>query len=263
MPELPEVETIVRELRPIIIGRSWEKMDVYLERCAIFNDVPNLPLGKITAVERRGKYIIIYLDGGYKAVVHLRMTGKLVWHATKIIHSKYTRTVIVFAEGGFLTFEDIRTFGGVHLYREEAIVSALTGLGVEPLTSGFSVSYLREKLQKKMAPIKTLLLNQAIVAGLGNIYVVEILYRAKVRPDRSGKDVKELGLIVEKTKEVLEEAINHNGTTISDYRRVDDKTGDFQNFLRVYQKENCPLGHPVTRFKQAGRTTYFCEKCQK
>jgi len=115
------------------------------------------------------------------------------------------------------------------------------------------------------APIKNLLLDQRIVAGLGNIYVCEILFRAKIHPDSQGKNLgnSELDKIVKQTNIVIAEAIENNGTTISDYRRIDDKTGNFQNFLKVYQKDFCECGEKISRKKHSGRSTFYCEKCQK
>ncbi|MEJ2627065.1 MAG: zinc finger domain-containing protein, partial [bacterium] len=126
-------------------------------------------------------------------------------------------------------------------------------------------AYLSEKLKNRKAPIKNLLMNQGIVAGLGNIYVSEILHRSHVDPRRiSGKlNKKEVEEIIKQTKLVLKEAITHNGTSVSDFRQIEDKKGEFQNFLRVYKKEYCNCGAAIQRIKMAGRSTYFCPRCQK
>ena len=128
----------------------------------------------------------------------------------------------------------------------------------------FDKEYLKQKIQKRKVPIKSLLLEQSIIAGLGNIYVCEILFRAKIHPKSLGEKLSDLEIvkIIKQTKIVLKEAIKHNGTTISDYRRVDGKTGEFQNFLKVYHKMNCECGNDISKIKISGRSTYYCDKCQ-
>jgi formamidopyrimidine-DNA glycosylase len=141
----------------------------------------------------------------------------------------------------------------------------LPPLGPEPLDRSFTYHCLQKAFKKKSAPVKNVLLDQSVVAGLGNIYVCEILYRAKINPETSVNTLKDpqLKQIVKHTKEVLTEAIAQNGTSVSDFRQVDDKTGQFQNFLQVYQKDSCPQGHEIKRIKQAGRSTFYCPVCQK
>jgi len=164
-----------------------------------------------------------------------------------------------------LLFNDIRTFGKIIVTPISKIRTHLPKLGVEPLSDEFDAAYLKQALHKRTMPIKTALLDQSVVAGLGNIYVCEILYRAKVNPVLNANKLKpaQNNNIVFHTKEVLSEAIAKNGTSVSDYRQVDDKTGEFQNFLQVYQKDTCPKGHQVKRIKQSGRSTFYCPVCQK
>ena len=140
----------------------------------------------------------------------------------------------------------------------------MPGLGMEPLANEFDGQYLQQILKGRRAPIKTLMLDQKLIAGLGNIYVCEILYRAKINPTVPGGQLSlsELKTLAKQTKLVLKEAIAKNGTSISDFRNVDDKTSEFQNFLHVYQKEACPKAHKVAKIKQAGRSTYYCPVCQ-
>jgi len=178
---------------------------------------------------------------------------------------KHVRASITLDENGLVLFNDPRTFGKIWLCRTENIEYYLPELGLEPLADEFDRHYLGKQVKTRKAPIKNVLLDQKVVAGLGNIYVSEILFRARVRPDRPANSLSsnEIDRIVKETKQVLTEAIALNGTSISDFRRIDDKTGEFQNYLRIYQKDLCPSGHPVTRIRQAGRSSFFCPCCQR
>ena len=193
------------------------------------------------------------------------MTGKLIFETDIKKTSTHSRAEIIFADNTKLIFNDIRTFGKIQVLNSADKVEALGRLGAEPLSKEFNAEYLSDKLRKRTAPIKNILLDQNVVAGLGNIYVAEILYRCKMDPRKQGNKLKTKKLIdiVDQTRKVLKEAIKHNGTTISDYRSVEDKTGEFQNFLKVYGKKMCPDGHAIKRIKQAGRSTFFCDVCQK
>ncbi|MDD4147541.1 MAG: bifunctional DNA-formamidopyrimidine glycosylase/DNA-(apurinic or apyrimidinic site) lyase, partial [Candidatus Cloacimonetes bacterium] len=165
----------------------------------------------------------------------------------------------------FIRFIDPRTFGKISLIKSTNLRYFMPELGVEPLSDDFSADYLQMMLAERNAPIKNLLLDQRLVAGLGNIYVCELLYMARVRPQRSGKSItkKELKLVVKHGKAVLEEALKVGGTSISDYRRIDDKTGEFQNYLQVYQKKECPKGHRLENIRLGGRSSFYCPVCQK
>ncbi|MDP8220185.1 MAG: zinc finger domain-containing protein, partial [Candidatus Stygibacter frigidus] len=162
-------------------------------------------------------------------------------------------------------FDDVRTFGKINIFEKGFEQQKLSFLGIEPLDERFNVGYLEKRLFGRKAPVKNILLDQRVVAGLGNIYVLEILHRAKISPLREGRYIKkhDIAAIIHETKEVLKEAISKNGTTISDFRSVDDKTGEFQKFLRVYGKKQCKCGSEILRVKQAGRTSYYCPICQK
>ena len=263
MPELPEVQTVINGLKEKIINKEISSINEFRSGTVSWFHETKL-LGRITAVSRRGKYILILTDNNYKIVIHLRMTGKLVFEEDINIKTDHTRAEIVFSDNTKLVFNDIRTFGKIEIYNKNTRVKAIEDLGVEPLSEDFNSDYLKVKLSKKEAPIKNVLLDQKIIAGLGNIYACEILYRANIKPQKKGKSLKKKDIekVVYQTKEVLTEALKHNGTTISDYRNVDDKTGEFQNFLNVYGKKTCACGYEIQRIKQAGRSTYFCPKCQ-
>lgn len=267
MPELPEVQTV-------LTGVADELKDVLIKGLECFYpgtvvrdpELPPQPFpAKLSSHERRGKYMMLHLDNETSLIVHLRMTGKLVSDKASGGDSKHERACILFGKGRKLHFIDIRTFGKIIHCRTENLNKYLPKLGIEPLSEGFDELHLRELLAKRSTPIKNALLDQALIAGLGNIYACEILYRAKIHPETPAKslDQKKLREIVRHTKEVLTQAIAMNGTSISDFRRVDDKTGQFQNFLQVYQKETCPKGHPIKRIVMGGRGTFFCPVCQK
>ncbi len=265
MPELPEVDTIVRGLRDYVIGKSISHIEELRDNTVeVHTPDDSCNNCTITDIKRRGKYIIFELSNENTIVIHLRMTGKLVYVSDERI-TPYTRAIIRFSDKTSLQFEDIRTFGSIKIFPKDMTDPSILKLGPEPLSSEFNESYLKDSLKKLKAPIKNILLRQDIVAGLGNIYVCELLYRAKISPLKAGNTLtnSELKRVIEYTKEVISEALLHNGTSVSDFRNVDDKPGSFQNFLRVYQKKVCPLGHKVQRIKQAGRSTFYCDKCQK
>ncbi|MCK4696352.1 MAG: bifunctional DNA-formamidopyrimidine glycosylase/DNA-(apurinic or apyrimidinic site) lyase [Candidatus Cloacimonetes bacterium] len=266
MPELPEVQTIVNGLKKIVLGKKIFSLDEF-RKGTIQNFVSeNIPeLGIIISIKRRGKYIIIETSNDYKLIIHLRMTGKLIYESSPEKISSHERANFIFEDNKKLIFDDTRAFGKIHIYKKDDKVKALEKLGLEPFSENFNEKYLKKIFKTRKSPIKNLLLNQNIVAGLGNIYTNEILFRAKVSPITKGNKLtlEKLKTIVEHTREVLKEAIKYNGTTISDYRSVEDKTGEFQNFLNVYHKEYCKCGHQIKRIKQAGRSTYYCPVCQK
>jgi len=263
MPELPEVQTVINGLNDRVLGKEIHEM-IELRPATFEWKVPITKLGKINSITRRGKYIIVQTSKKYKLVIHLRMTGKLIFETDLNKTSNHSRAEIIFTDSTKLIFNDIRTFGKIQILKSEDEVEAFSRLGIEPLSEDFNVSYFSEKLHNRTAPIKNILLDQRIIAGLGNIYVAEILYRCKIDPRKSGKTLNsdQIKDLIKYTKIILQEAIKHNGTTISDYRSVEDKTGKFQDFLKVYGKKTCECGAEISKIKQAGRGTYFCASCQ-
>ncbi len=287
MPELPEVETIVRELQECLPGKQLTVIEeFYPGTVRVSSKLPSINLnhcvfyGIIEEVFRRGKYIYLVFSSGYAIVIHLRMTGKLVIlsRASSIKdnivnnqnndHSydlKHIRATFIFSDDTSLIFNDPRTFGKIDLIPFCDLELLFDKLGYEPLSSEFNSDYLGEAFLERRISLKKSLLNQNIVAGIGNIYANEILYRCKLLPSRIVSNLLEEELInlVTAIKTTLAEAIDCNGTSISDYRRVDDKQGTFQNFLQVYGKKSCPLGHSLSVDKFDGRSTYYCPVCQK
>lgn len=300
MPELPEVETIVRELQITLPGKKVlsieqlyagtvrynhtnicsDKIPYCLIRTTYGSDnnesqpLPPLqksPQGIIETVERRGKYILIRLNGGKAIVIHLRMTGKLILeHHTKenstkeIQQLRHIRAKLHLSDNYVLLFNDPRTFGKIDVVSSDALLEIDKKLGCEPLTKKLNRKYLASEFARSKVSIKKVLLDQRIIAGIGNIYANEILYRAMINPFKPVCSLteNEIASIIRSVKAVLKKAISCNGTTISDYRRVDDKQGSFQNFLQVYGKTECPKKHKLVRVKSDGRSTFFCPVCQ-
>ena len=264
MPELPEVQTVINGLNQKVLGKEIKMINELRPGTVIWqNHITSF--GEIILISRRGKYIILQTSRNYKLVIHLRMTGKLIFESDPLKISAHARAEIIFNDNTKLIFDDVRTFGKIQILKKDDKIPAIQSLGAEPLSDSFDPTYLKNRLKKRKTPIKNALLDQTVIAGLGNIYVAEILFRAKLHPAIPANKVKatDLKRIVTETKNVLQEAIKHNGTTISDYRSVEDKTGEFQNFLKVYGKKTCECGAMIQKIKQAGRSTYFCRECQK
>ena len=267
MPELPEVQTVLDGFVRQLGTRKIKKVESYYPGTVIID--PLLPekisFGAISNAFRRGKYMIVILESGTTLIIHLRMTGKLVYSAKAIAVDKHERARIFLEDGAVVHFIDPRTFGKIIICDIVSFTDYLPELGFEPFSPDFNTKNLKQTLMRRTLPIKQALLDQKVIAGLGNIYVCEILYRAKIHPLRSVNTLSdaEYKRIITHTRQVLAEAILKGGTSISDFRRIDDKTGEFQNFLRVYQKCQCPKGHYVERIVIGGRGTFFCPLCQK
>jgi len=278
MPELPEVQTVLNGLVERLGSRLIASLEGNYQGTVVLD--PDLPCKYfptyVKRYERKGKYMLLSLESDVTIIIHLRMTGKLVFwdeqmsDETSIDHDadlkhKHQRALLTLADGAKILFIDPRTFGKIVLCPSSKIQNYLAKLGAEPLTDALSASYLQKAFGNRKLPIKQALLDQSIVAGLGNIYVCEILYRCKIHPQigASKINLRDARSIVKHTRQILKEAIANNGTSISDYRRVDDKSGEFQNFLLVYGKKICPLGHQINTIRQGGRSTYFCPQCQR
>jgi len=260
MPELPEVETIVRGLRKGITGATVEKLQVVDPRISL----PEKEIiGKrISAVKRRGKYIVLSLDPGGSLIFHLRMSGRLL-RVCPPGEGRYSRLVL-HLDSGVLRFVNPRKLGTV----EYSANGFPHELGVEPLSGAFTVRRLRDLLAGSRSPVKVLLMDQRKIAGLGNIYSAEALWRAGIDPRRPANtiDRKESRALHAGVVSVLKEAIEHMGTTFSDYRTVDGTEGSFQDLLAVYGKDGKPCrrcGTAIIRIRQGGRSTYLCPGCQK
>lgn len=262
MPELPEVETVVRTLRPRIVGRrilNAEFLQLRVLRGSPQATAKALTGRRIQAIERHGKFIAIRLDRGY-LVVHLGMTGKLLVNAER---SKWTHAIFTLDEG-VLHYDDQRQFGRIEYGAE--LPERVAALGPEPLEVALADFVAR--LRVRRSPIKAVLLNQAVVRGVGNIYADEALFRAGVHPKRTaaslGKDRVER--IYNAMREVLAEAIESRGSSVSNYVDADGRKGSFQLAHRVYRRTGEPCtkcGTAIKRIVLVQRGTHFCPKCQR
>lgn len=277
MPELPEVETLRRSLMPLIVGKTIKKTEIYNPVVIESNncdDFFNLNNAEIQGIERRGKYLMFdILSQGSKLIMvaHMRMTGKLLYFEKNNPVAKHEHVRFYFSDGSVLAFEDMRRFGRLWLVGAERIdtVKGLNSLALEPLDVDFTVEYFEEKIShKKNSTIKGTLLDQHIVAGLGNIYVDEVLYDACIHPERKVKTLthEENILMVKAMKKILQIAIENRGTTFRDYVDANNEKGGMQNFLNIFQREGeqCQrCGTVIKRIKVVGRSSYFCPNCQK
>lgn len=271
MPELPEVETVKEVLKKEILNRKI--MDVHI----LYPSIIEYPTTKefqkqiigqtICDMKRRGKWLMFELDH-YYLLSHLRMEGK--YHIRKINDGieKHEHISFVLDDDRELRYMDTRKFGRMHLIEKDKIYTQkpLNELGLEPWDQNLTTSYLKEKYQKKKLPIKTVLLDQSIIVGIGNIYADEILFLSQIHPETKACDLTQSKLqkIIHYTKEVLEKAIKLGGTTIRTYESSEGVHGRFQNELLVHEQKTCPnCKGIITKIKVGGRGTYYCMKCQK
>ncbi len=270
MPELPEVETIVRELRRKLTGRKIRDVKIKLptvikpQSSQYFRK--NLIGQTIKDVARRGKLIIIELPRRRFLLIHLKLTGQLIFG-----EAPHKHTHVIFQIGrATLNYNDLRKFGFLLLTDKAGLQDILIRrfkFGPEPLTKDFTPVYLAKSLAGRGAPIKALLLDQTILAGLGNIYVDESLFRAGIHPKRAAKTLKraEVEKLFKAIRSVLKQAIARGGSSSQNYVRTSGRAGRFQNLHNVYRRHGhpCPVcGGEIKRIVLAGRGTHFCPKCQ-
>lgn len=285
MPELPEVETIARQLRELVIGRRIQTFESFWHR--VTEPVPTAHFAKrlagreITGVGRRGKFVVVELDGGEALIVSLRMTGKLLFRQPGAAEDKFVRAVIGFDDGTVLRFSDTRKFGRMAIVdradlaldgerpRARAGVPLHRVLGIEPLTPRFTTRWLREFLQlRARSAIKPLLLDQRGIAGVGNIYAIEALWRARIHPLRAAGSLRadEVARLREALRFVLRKGIRLGGASRRDYVDARGGEGRMQREFQVYDRagEPCPrCGRAIVRTVVGGRGTFHCPRCQK
>ncbi len=275
MPELPEVETIRNSLADRLQGRKI--MGVQMLNCSIVKapdsalEFEKIIIGKsIEYLSRRGKYLLVYLTQNYVLVIHLRMTGRLIYTGKQKELAKHTHIVLDFDNGYQLRFIDVRRFGTIHLLSVNELdgIGGLASLGPEPLGKDFDERYLGKKLKGKTRGIKQLLLDQKIIAGLGNIYADEVLFDAAILPTRPGSSLnsEEVSRLYNSIVRVIKEAIDHRGTSFKDYVDGSGLQGKHQEHLMVYQKNGqlCMRCSSVIKKERiAGRSSHFCSTCQK
>jgi formamidopyrimidine-DNA glycosylase len=294
MPELPEVETIRLGLAPVLSGRRI--MRVEQRRTNLRFPLPERFVERLTGrriekLERRAKYILIHLDGDEVLAVHLGMTGRLSVTArgehagpcARFRHAqaggaKHDHLVFFISGGAVVTYNDARRFGYMTLIAKADLARNryLRGLGVEPLSPDLNAAYLARRAQGKKLAVKALLMDQRIIAGLGNIYVCEALFRAGLDPFRpaarlataSGAPTPVAGRLVTAIQAVLKQAIGAGGSTLRDYKQIDGALGDFQSQFQIYGRTGEPCLRPacrgtVRRKTQGGRSTFYCPVCQR
>ncbi|KUO66297.1 MAG: formamidopyrimidine-DNA glycosylase [Gracilibacter sp. BRH_c7a] len=273
MPELPEVESIKLTLAEKILGEKIVGIEIYwppAAESALDGDFSELVVDSVIVdIGRRGKYLLIDLDKGLTMIIHFRMTGRLIYYSQKQPPDKHTH-IVFYLENGEMHYSDIRKFGRVQLVPTKDIhkVASLSKLGPEPLDESFAFDKLGKQLSFKKKCIKASLLDQTVIAGLGNIYADEALFRAGILPERVTGSLKasEVILLYNSICEILNEGIEARGTSFRDYRDADGNKGSFQDRLMVYGRggQECKIcGQALERKKVAGRTTVFCTQCQK
>ena len=274
MPELPEVETIRRDLEAKIGGRRFTSVRIppdtgkpvpVLKGIDEADFREGLVGARVEGVSRRGKSLAMHLDTGAHVVVHLRMTGALLHRRPEADPDKYVRAVLAFDDGMELRFSDLRKFGGFWLVESLDVVSE--ALGPEPLEEGFSEEVLVAALKDRKAPVKSIILDQRRIAGIGNIYADEALFVAGIDPRRLGKDVapEEIARLHHAIRSVLLAGVESRGASFSDYRDADGRTGSMQMHVKVFRRTGKPCYvcvTPIERCKVGGRSTHFCPKCQ-
>ncbi|MDO8639467.1 MAG: DNA-formamidopyrimidine glycosylase [bacterium] len=290
MPELPEVETTVRELKQHILGRKikdvWSDFPKIVKQPKSFGEFKEKIIGrKIEKIWRRAKNIIIDLSGNNSMLIHQKLTGHLLvgkWQNMKGVWrsaakgpledsvNRFLHLIFWLDDGTMLALSDLRKFAKVELWDSKRLQKSewINSLGPEPLEKSFSFQVFEEVIKKKKGKIKQILMDQAVISGIGNIYSDEILWQAKVHPLRLNLSLrnKELESIYRAMKEILEQAIKLKGDSMSDYRLISGEKGGYQNIQKVYQQEgnDCQRkdGGIIKRIKIGGRSSRFCPKCQ-
>jgi formamidopyrimidine-DNA glycosylase (fpg) len=260
MPELPEVETLCVQLQQAIAGAEILYSKVMDSK---LGEVEQLAGRRVSSVFRRGKSLVVDLGGAVTLVIHLRMTGSLRWQGTSPALLPYSRFMMSFSAGQ-LVLVDPRRFATVNVYKTTA---GVVPAALDP-TRHFPLSRLREEAKLKRRPVKLFLMDQRVIAGIGNIYACEILHAAAINPWREtgGIAPAEWGEVKKTTRSIMRKAIACRGTTVSDWRDLFGNKGDYQNYLRVYAREGEPCRRcraDILRIKLGGRGTYFCPSCQK
>jgi formamidopyrimidine-DNA glycosylase len=282
MPELPEVETVARDLRGLVVGARIEDVRVSWLRTLRSQDEGAFRAGvagrTITATSRRAKLVVLDLDDGSAITIHLKMTGQLFVVPAGQPEDPYLRLVMAFDDGRELRFRDIRKFGRVGLARRETAFGGdlrgelggsktFKGFGPEPLDEAFTVRAFNRRLRAKKGRLKPILMDQAFLAGVGNIYADEALWRAKVHPLTPANELTpdEVKAVHKGIRASLQAGVRRQGSTLRDYQLPDGSTGTAQDKFKVYGRAGLPCercGTPIDKIRVAGRGTYYCPYCQ-
>lgn len=274
MPELPEVETIRKTLKQFVIGKTIQDIRIYwpniIKQPDDTEEFKHILMNQtFRDIRRKGKFLLFYLDDNV-LVSHLRMEGKYSVNQQEEPLKKHTHVIFSFTDGTELRYNDVRKFGTMHVFSKgyELTEKPLSNLGPDGLDESFTYPFLYEKLVKTNRFVKICLLDQTIVAGLGNIYVDEVLFKAAVHPLKRANKLtkKEVQAIRNAAVDTLKEAVQLGGTTIRSYTNSQGEMGMFQQTLSVYGKEDEPCkvcGKPIVKMKIGGRGSHVCTKCQK
>ena len=283
MPELPEVETVKAGIAPVMEGHVIARADVNRPdlRWPFPDRMSERLTGKrVLGLRRRSKYILVDLESAETLLIHLGMSGRMLISGHVVgdfLHphpapAKHDHVVFHMDDGARITFNDARRFGAMDLMETAAQDDhwLIRDLGPEPLGNAFNESYLIERLKGRNTPIKSALLDQRIVSGLGNIYVCEVLFRAGIHPARKAGRISaaRVATLVPLIRDVLSEAIAVGGSSLRDYRQSDGELGYFQHVFQVYDREGAPCvthgcDRTITRIVQSGRSSFFCPQCQR
>lgn len=272
MPELPEVETIRRGMEEAMLGKTFKNITVHRRdlRTPIPENLEQIVTGNaLRTIIRRGKYLILNLSNQNNIILHMGMSGRI--HITKE-HTpplKHEHVIMIMDDGMRISFEDPRRFGMFYLSQDWENEKPFSLMGPEPLGNQYSAQTLHQSLQNKSLTIKQALLDQRVIAGLGNIYVCEALYRAKIHPLTPSKNIslENLEILVPHIRDILNEAIASGGSSLKDYQHTDGSLGYFQHGFKVYDREgekcaNESCNDNIVRIIQSGRSTFFCPTCQ-
>lgn len=269
MPELPEVETIVQQLKKRAVGKEAVKVEIF-DKKIVDSEIGKIAPFKFKDVSRRAKLIVFELDNGKYLLTHLKLTGHF-HYAPKNRHDqlkgeeKIAVAKFYLDDGSLLTFNSVRKFEYMKLVSEKHLQEELAKLGVEPLSKGFTLDrFVEIVMRKKKANIKALLVDQTQIAGVGNIYSQEALYHAGIDPRRKAESLasEEIKKLYKELIAVLEKAVKEHGTTVESYVHIEG-SGDFQKYLAVYGRKKCPKGHELKKIEVGGRGTSYCPQCQR
>ncbi len=270
MPELPEVENVKLGLQHLVASEILQVFTSdYKLRYQSTLPLQQLKNKKIISITRRARYLLIYLSDNLLLLIHLGMTGNLCIKENFYQHKHLHFACLIKKEQQefWLEFSDIRRFGFIDLFYQHHLIKNkfLQHLGPEPLTNDFNAKYLHKILKNKTLNIKTSLMDNKIVVGIGNIYANEILFVSKILPTTVSKtlDFTQIIILTENIKKILQIAIENKGSSISNYKNADGKSGNFQQLHLVYSKKNCPTcDNKIQKIMQSGRSSYFCNQCQ-
>ena len=274
MPELPEVETVRRRLAPVLEGRRFARVridDPRLTRPLDREEVARELQGEtVDVVDRRGKYLIVRFRSGRALLIHLRMTGSVL-HAPsgELADDPHRRAVVKLDDGSDVSYRDVRRFGTWLLLEPDEVEAYVdTRVGPEPLAEAYKAKHLAERLHKRKAPIKAAILDQRTVAGVGNIYADEALWRARIHPltPANELDAKQVQALYRGIRAALQAGITRQGSTLRDYRLPDGGSGSMQHEFKVYGRGGEPCdrcGTPIDKIRVAGRGTWYCPACQR